>query len=65
MSKMYPGGSKNFDESTGKYRGPKPPPVKQRKLITPQPIAIDDQIIRKMPITEKQLGQIKRMYKLK
>ena len=47
---------------------PKPPsvkPIKGNKLNKPFPMpGIDDKIVRTMPITQKQLGQIKRMYKI-
>ena len=54
--------------------GPKPPsvkpiivkPIKRGRLDKPFPMpGIDDKIVRTMPITQKQLGQIKKMYKLK
>jgi len=48
---------------------PTPPkkPIKRGKLEKPYPMPgpIDDKIVRTMPITQKQLGQIKKMYKLK
>ena len=53
---------------------PRPPkniqikkPIKRGKLEKPYPMPgpIDDKIVRTMPITQKQLGQIKKMYKLK
>jgi hypothetical protein len=41
-------------------------PIKGGKLDKPFPMpGIDDKIVRTMPITQKQLGQIKKMYKLK
>ena len=42
-------------------------PIKRGKLEKPYPMPgpIDDKIVRTMPITQKQLGQIKKMYKLK
>jgi len=45
----------------------KPKPIKRGKLDKPYPMPgpIDDKIVRTMPITQKQLGQIKKMYKLK
>jgi hypothetical protein len=45
----------------------KPKPIKGGKLEKPYPMPgpIDDKIVRTMPITQKQLGQIKKMYKLK
>ena len=39
------------------------PKAKKGGLVTPQPI--DDKIYRTMPITEKQLGSIKKMYGIK
>lgn len=39
------------------------PKAKKGGLVTPQPI--DDKIYRTMPITEKQLGSIKKMYGFK
>ena len=41
----------------------RPMPIKGKPIMRPMPI--DDKIVRTMPITEKQLGQIKKMYKLK
>ena len=57
-----------YEKPTNKPSKPSKPiikekPIKGRRIIVPMPI--DDKIIRKMPITEKQLGQIKKMYKLK
>ena len=60
-------------------RGPKGPvvdprpgkgvPIKAPKakgpIVKPLPISGDDKIIRTMPITEKQLGQIKKYYGIK
>ena len=52
---------------------PKPPsvkpiivkPIKRGGLDKPFPMpGIDDKIVRTMPITQKQLGQIKKMYKI-
>ena len=43
-----------------------PKPIKGGRLERPFPMpGIDDKIVRTMPITQKQLGQIKKMYKLK
>jgi hypothetical protein len=45
-------------------KGPKSAPIKAPKAKGPimKPLPIDEKIIRTMPITEKQLGSIKKMY---
>ena len=56
---------------SGKGNIVRPLPVKPGKgkknpgVMKPQPIRGDDKIIRTMPITEKQLGQIKKYYGIK
>lgn len=45
---------------------PKPnPKATKGNAIKPQPMPVDDKIYRTMPITEKQLGTIKKMYGIK
>jgi hypothetical protein len=43
----------------------RPLPVKPGKSRGARPLPIDEKIVRTMPITEKQLGQIKRAYGVK
>jgi len=44
---------------------PKPPKKARQNPIKPGPVSPDDKIYRTMPITEKQLGAIKKMYGFK
>ena len=45
---------------------PLKPPAKARKdKPYPMPRVLDDEVVRKMPITAKQLGRIKTMYGIK
>jgi hypothetical protein len=50
---------------TEQKKKPLKPPVKSKNKPYPMPRITDDRIIRTMPITEKQLGTIKKMYGIK